>query len=424
MKVTSEVKYQFEAKAGQAKMFDLIRTTPAQNLLFYGGGRSGKSFGICDIILKRAMNAPGSRHAIVRRTAVSVRDTLFRLTFPKYVELAYPGFLSSDQNCKITKDDMVVELSNGSVIKFFGFDDTNRDRVLGQEFDTIWMNEATEFDYADFTVLRSRLSNMSVTLSGKTVRPMMIVDLNPDLKSHFTYQCWILKNNPARNVPLRDPDNWACLQVNLDKDATHVNSSYLEGLMDGSEADIARMVDGYWRDENESALFRQSIINQHRVRYAPDDLKRIVVAIDPAASSKPNADETGIVVVGQSFDDQFYVLADRSIKGSPMEWAQQAVQAYTDFEADRIIAEKNNGGEMVELTIRSAGANVPITLVHASRGKVLRAEPVSAIYDDGRVHHVGEFEKLEQQMRSFHASFDRNKDGSPDRLDALVWAIT
>lgn len=417
-------KDQFKPEGLQGEMFDLVKTTKARNILFYGGGRSGKSIGIAKIILNRAMAAPGSRHAIFRRTATACRETLFDHAFKKTCEFSFPGFLENSENCSILKDQMVITLSNGSVIKFFGFDDNNRDRILGQEFDTIWLNEASEFDYKDFTTLRTRLSAVSTTISGKTMRPLMLVDLNPDWQSHFTYQCWIAKNNPARNVPLRDPENWASLQVNLQEGYTHIASTYLDDQMDGSDEDIARYVEGFWKAENDQALFRQSIINQYRVARAPDDLRRILVAVDPSASSHAGSDENGIMVVGEGFDGDFYVLADRSLKGSPIEWATATVQAYHDFDADMIVAEKNNGGEMVEHTIRSAGRNVPVTLVHASRGKVMRAEPISALYEDGRVHHVGEFQELEKQMKAFHTSFDRRKDGSPDRLDALVWALT
>lgn len=405
-------------------MFDLVKSTRATNILYYGGGRSGKSFGIIDIIAKRAMNAPGSRHGIFRRHAVEIRDTLFNVTLPKYFDLAYPGFLKNRANVTINKTDMTVEFANGAVISFNGYDENNRDRILGAEYETIWLNEATQFDYSDFTTIKTRLSGMAQTSSGRTMRPLMFVDCNPDLKTHFTFRCWIEGINPARNLPLNDLDDWASLQVNLATDATHVPASYLEGLRDGSDADIQRFVEGYWRDEREYSLFRPSNINQHRVTVAPYDLRRIIVAVDPAVSSHEGSDETGIVVVGEGADGHFYVLADHSLKGSPKEWAAAVAQAYRDYGAHLIVAEKNQGGEMVAETIRLAGRNLPVKLVHASRGKVIRAEPVSALYAEGRVHHVGEFSTLERQMYAFHSSFDRRKSGSPDRLDALVWAIS
>jgi predicted phage terminase large subunit-like protein len=143
-------------------------------------------------------------------------------------------------------------------------------------------------------------------------------------------------------------------------------------------------------------------------------------------SSGEEADETGIVVCGKDFHGHGYVLDDVSGHYLPAEWAKTAIAAYHNpaHRADRIIAEINNGGEMVEHTLRMVDPGIPFTAVHASRGKVIRAEPVSALYEQGRVHHVGTFSQLEDQMTSFTVDFDRDLNGSPDRLDALVWAMT
>ena len=161
----------------------------------------------------------------------------------------------------------------------------------------------------------------------------------------------------------------------------------------------------------------------------PEDMEKIYVAIDPAASSEEGADEHGIVVVGMARDKdgyaRGYVLEDATCKGRPEEWAKVAVRMYRKWSADRIIAEKNNGGEMVETVIRTADRSVPIKLVHASRGKVVRAEPISALYEQGRIHHVGIFDKLEDQMYGFSVDVVRSaSEGSPDRVDALVWGLT
>ena len=150
-----------------------------------------------------------------------------------------------------------------------------------------------------------------------------------------------------------------------------------------------------------------------------------MVAIDPAVTSGEDADETGIVVVGKDANGHGYVLADLSGKYSPTEWARIAITAYRAHHADRIVAEVNNGGEMVENTIRMVDPNVSFTAVRASRGKVTRAEPVSALYEQGRMHHVGGFAKLEDQMTIFTPDLDRKATKfSPDRVDALVWAST
>ena len=177
-------------------------------------------------------------------------------------------------------------------------------------------------------------------------------------------------------------------------------------------------------DDTPGALWNNGIIDAARQAAAPN-LARIVVAIDPAASSGENADETGIVIVGKDTQGHGYVLADASGKHPPVEWAKTAIAAYRAHHADRIVAERNNGGAMVEATIRMVDGNVPVTTVWASRGKVARAEPVSALYEQGRVHHIGTFPQLEDQMCAFTTDFDRATAGySPDRVDALVWALT
>lgn len=173
------------------------------------------------------------------------------------------------------------------------------------------------------------------------------------------------------------------------------------------------------------ALWTLSQLEEHRAQKLPE-MKRIVVAIDPPVTSGADADECGIITAGLGVDGHGYVLADDSERGlSPKQWAEKALAAYVRHGADRIVAEVNQGGEMVENTIRQVDPNVSFRAVHATRGKVLRAEPVSAIYAQGRAHHFGVFKSLEDQLCDFTTDFDRSKSGySPDRLDALVWAIT
>lgn len=150
------------------------------------------------------------------------------------------------------------------------------------------------------------------------------------------------------------------------------------------------------------------------------DLARVVVAIDPAVTSGEDSDETGIVVAGIDVNGRGHVLADRTCRLGPDGWARRAIQAYRDFGADRVVAEVNNGGDMVESVLRAVDPNIPYTAVHASRGKRIRAEPVAALYEQGKVTHAEVFPELEDQM----CTFTPESGESPDRLDALVWAIT
>ena len=172
--------------------------------------------------------------------------------------------------------------------------------------------------------------------------------------------------------------------------------------------------------ENELALWKSStMISPFRVNEAPD-LRRIVIGVDPSVSDTGKQDECGILAAGISFDNHIYILRDASAILSPAEWAKVAVGTYKDFEADRITAEVNNGGTLVEEIMRNVDANIPVTQVRASRGKMIRAEPVSALYEQGRVHHVGVFKELEFEMTNYTGE---KGQVSPNRLDALVWAL-
>jgi predicted phage terminase large subunit-like protein len=168
-------------------------------------------------------------------------------------------------------------------------------------------------------------------------------------------------------------------------------------------------------------LWTLDLIEQGRRAQADiPPMKRIVVAIDPAISTGEDSDETGIVVVGLGTDGHGYVLEDASGKYSPIEWARRAVALYRKWNADRIVAEANQGGQMLETTIRTVDQNVSFKAVHASKGKITRAEPVAPLAEQFRIHHVGVFPALEDQLCTFEAG----SPDSPDRLDALVWGVS
>jgi len=184
------------------------------------------------------------------------------------------------------------------------------------------------------------------------------------------------------------------------------------------------------------ALWSRGLIEACRVSHRPTDLVRVVVAIDPAARSAETSNETGIVVAGKDANGDGWVLADLSGRYQPVEWAKAAIAAYRAHHADRIVAEINNGGDMVEATLRMVDPNVPFRAVHASRGKIARAEPVATLYEQGKVRHLGAFPILEDQMCAFTrdapwtagwtagVSPASSPASSPDRVDALVWALS
>jgi phage terminase large subunit-like protein len=170
------------------------------------------------------------------------------------------------------------------------------------------------------------------------------------------------------------------------------------------------------------ALWTAVQIDTDRVADAPllERMTRVVVGVDPAASANEDSDETGIVVAAVAEDGDGYVLTDATLRATPLEWARRVVDAFDQWQADRVVAEANNGGLMVAQTLHTVRPSLPITLVHASRGKLPRAEPVAALYEQHRVHHVGLFPELEDQM----TSYDGSAKVSPDRMDALVWALS
>ena len=204
-------------------------------------------------------------------------------------------------------------------------------------------------------------------------------------------------------------------QDNLAPSALQMLKERYEGTRLGRQELYAEIV-----DDVEGALWNPSLIDETRLSKDEEkELSQIIVAVDPAVTSHENSDETGIVVVGKDEHNKFYVLEDLSGRYSADKWGTIAIRAFYEWEADRIVAEVNNGGDLVERLIRTIDTNVPYRQVRASRGKMMRAEPIAALYEQRRVHHLGYFAELETQM----CTYVGNTKPSPDRLDALVWGL-
>ena len=173
----------------------------------------------------------------------------------------------------------------------------------------------------------------------------------------------------------------------------------------------------------EGALWTFDMIDQARIEANQElpEMAEIVVGVDPAVTANENSDETGIVVACRDSEQNFYVIDDRSGVMSPEAWARTAIDCYHEYEADRIVCEVNQGGDLVTKLIKDIDSMIPVRAVRATRGKMLRAEPIAALYEQGRAFHLGAFSQLEDQMTSFDG---KSGNKSPDRLDALVWAIT
>ena len=394
-----------------------LATSGKKNVLIYGGSRSGKTFFLCYAIITRAIKAPGSRHAIFRRHGVAVKQSIGKDTFKKVMELAYPQ-IKYDWK----EQDGYFIFPNGSEVWLAGLDDKDRvDKVLGKEYATLYFNEASEIPLTSYNVAQTRLAQRVRQVDGRWLPLKNYVDLNPTTSSHWTYRMWVDGINPDGDTSI-DQSAYGYIVVNPLDNMDNLDPDYIKSLRELPERQRKRFFYGEFTGDVENALWRRSYL--HRTHEVPD-LKRIVVAIDPAVSSEVGSDETGIIVAGICMNNKCYILDDESGKYTPPEWARRAISLYDLYSADRIIAEVNQGGAMVKHTIDTQRPNVPFTAVHATRGKVIRAEPIAALYETGKVFHVKEFTELENQMCSFTSDFDRKLQGySPDRVDALVWALT
>ena len=413
----------FKLNPGQARAMAETLKTPARFQLLYGGSRSGKTFLFISAILDRAMNAAGSRHLIVRKEGSAAKRAIAKDTFLKAWAVKFPGV-----PCPTFRghDGGYFPLPNGSEVWVGGLNDEKAmERILGNEYATIYINEASEVVYSAFVLLRSRLAQVCTTLSGATLKQRFYVDLNPTVKAHWTYQIWIEGIEPQDKLAIKDhAERYAYTVVNPSDNRDNLSEEYLDDLDSLPERQRRRFRDGAYTADDDNALWRRDYI---KYEDSLPDMVRVVVGVDPAISNDIGSDETGIIVMGLGVDGKGYVLGDESGKFRPEEWARRAISAFHTFDADRIVAEINQGGAMVEATIKaqSKGAVIPYRGVHATKGKAVRAEPIAALYEQSKVKHAGAFPELEDQMCSFTIGFDSKAQGySPDRLDALVWAAT
>jgi phage terminase large subunit-like protein len=415
----------FELTKRQKEAQNLLKST-ARHCLLYGGSRSGKTFLLCYAVATRALRAAGSRHGIFRKTNVSVKQSIAKDTFPKVMELAYPT-----AEYRWMEQDGYFRFDNGSEVWCAGLDDKERiDKVLGREFATIYENEASEISYDAHTTLMTRLAQrVKVTAGDGDFLPLKnYVDLNPTTQSHWTHKLFVQGIEPLEKRAVKRED-YVYLVLNPGDNAENLDHAYIEGLKLLPKAKRDRFFLGQFSGDSSDALWNRQMIDNARLFVINEtdlpDFRRVVVAVDPAISSEQGSNETGIIVAATDDKGQGYVLADGSGIYKPHEWARVALTLYHNYKADRIVAEANQGGEMVAETIHAQNPHAPVELVKASRGKYVRAEPIAALYARGRVRHVGELEALEDQMCTFTADFDRKAEGySPDRLDALVWAMT
>jgi phage terminase large subunit-like protein len=391
---------------------------PQRHTLLVGGSRSGKTSILVREIAKRAKRVENSRHAILRLHGNAARTAIALDTLPKVFRLCYP-----ELPFKHHRTEGYFSLENGSEIWIGGLDDHERvEKILGREYATILLNECSQIPYASVLIALTRLAQVSDGLTQAAY-----YDLNPVSKAHWTNVLFGDKRDPVTRQPLDQPHDYARMFLNPADNADNLTRQYLDSLARLPERQRKRFFEGVYIDDLDGALFSYEAIARARVaELAPARRRRVVVAVDPSGAASredQGSDEIGIVVAARGDDGHAYVLADRSLRDAPAVWGRAAVHAYHEFKADQIVAEENFGGEMVRFVIRAADANAPVRVISASRGKVLRAEPVSALYEQGLVHHVGRLAVLEDQLCGFTTAGYRG-EGSPDHADALVFAIT
>jgi len=390
----------------------------ARHNLIVGGSRSGKTFLLVRAIITRALRAPATRHAIMRLRGNAVRSSIALDTLPKVMDVCFPMAHLVEH-----RQDGFFELPNGSQIWLGGLDDKQRvEKILGQEYATIYFNECSQIPYGSVLVALTRLAQVAPAIKQRAY-----YDLNPSGTGHWTYDLFMLGRHPGSRERLDRPEDYAQIAMNPLDNLVNLSEDYLESLRSLPERQRQRFYEGQYVSEIENALWSLDKLDACRV--SPQDIPdmmRVVVAIDPsgaAGAEDYRSDEIGIVVAGIGTDNQAYILADRSLRASPTVWGRIAHDAYTEFAADLFVAEKNYGGAMVEAVLQTAMAFAPVKLVSATRGKAVRAEPIAALFDQGRVNLAGRFPEMEEQLSNFSSSGYLGSR-SPDRADAMVWALT
>lgn len=293
---------------------------------------------------------------------------------------------------------------NGAQASLFSAEEP--ERLRGPQHAALWCDELAAWKYLretwDMAMFGLRLGDHPQTMITTTPRPVGLL----------------------REL-VKDPNTVITRGTTFDN-ARNLAPSFLDALRDKYEGTrLGRQeINAEILEDLPGALWSRAMIDVHRVTVAPD-MRRVVVAVDPSGTSgaSDEGDDIGIVVAGLGVDGRGYILADRTCKLSPDGWGRRAVAAYQEFRADRIVAERNFGGAMVEHVIRTIDRRASYKEVTASRGKVARAEPVAALYEQGRVSHVGGLPQLEDQLCQM-APEGYAGEGSPDRADALVWALS
>ncbi|MBL6938803.1 MAG: DNA-packaging protein [Alphaproteobacteria bacterium] len=356
--------------------------------LFLGGRGAGKTRSGAEWIAEGVDGGAMQRIGLIGATHSDARAVMIE---------GVSGLLSVAPGANYEPSNRRVLFPNGAIATVLSADEP--DAIRGHQFDACWLDEWAKHQdpqaTLDMALMALRLGEdprMLVTTTPRAIEPMLNLRTMPDVAVTVSRT----KDNASNLAP-------GFLET--------MEKRYLGSRLGRQELD-AEII-----EDNDAALWRREWIESTRIRIAPA-LQQVVVAIDPAVSI--SGDETGIIVAGKDAEGQGYVLADLSIGGvTPSQWAARAANAFVDYKADRVIAEANNGGDTIKSVLANAQQNLPVQTVHATRDKRTRAQPIATLYEQRRIHHIGVHAELEDQLCNYDG-----EGSSPDRLDALVWALT
>ena len=380
-----------------------INPPTTRYFLLTGGRGSAKSFHVSTFLLNLTYEK-GHTILFTRYTMIAAHISII----PEFLEKI--DILGKHADFEITKTD-ITNKATGSKILFRGIKTSSGNQTANLKSIqgvTTWV-----LDEAEELTEENTFNTIDLSIRHKSLPNRVIMVMNPSHRTHFIYKRWFEGG--------RQPDT------------TYIHTSYRDNIDNLSQSFIDQAAKtkvineerynhlflGHWVDSVEGLLWNRALLDRLRIDTRPQ-LTRVVVAIDPASTANKNSDETGIIVVGRDAQGHGYVLEDKSGRWTPAEWGLLATQAAKAWGADCIVAETNQGGDMVQSVIRNIDSTVRYKGVHATKGKYTRAEPIYNLYELGRVYHVGQHPILELQM----CTFNPNEGESPDRVDALVWGLT
>lgn len=387
------------------KIYAPLISTDDRYAVITGGRGSGKSFAITTILCMLMLEKDRTI-LFLRQTMTSAYISIIN-EFNEKLEI-----LNIQDQFNINKTE-IEHKTTGSRILFRGIQTGSKNNTANLKsingVSVLVVDEAEELVDED-TFDRIDLSVRKIGVVNK-----VILVMNPSRVDHWVYK---------RFFKYGQQENTTYIHTTYLDNIDNLDDSFIEQLERLKETNLKKynhLVLGEWSDgDSDFALWTDDLINGLRVSERPP-LKRVVIAIDPAVTSKDTSDETGLIACGVGFDNHLYVLEDCTGTYTPKDWATKAIMMYRKWEADRIVGEVNNGGDLIETVLRSIDHNIPYKSVHATRDKLTRAEPVAAIYEQGKAHHVGKFLELEYEMTTWEG---KKGQKSPNRIDALVWGAT